>query len=305
MINKAIKYGLFLFLITAFTQIIILALFEIITKNLAFFSLLKFSLFILSIIISSLIITLIVLNTVPYFRKFLIRERSLQRFHSFSHPLLLKLSMEAPGTYHHSLSVANLSYNAAKAIGADPVLTRIGAYYHDVGKLANAQSFIENQKDQNPEIIFQNISDLKNNAKEIIGHVSSGLKYAKDYNLPPEITGFIAEHHGTTQTLYFVNAAKKINPDVSLDVFTYPGPKPLTRETAIVMLADAIEAKLRLVKDIKTIDIENTVHQIIAERIEQKQLELSGLNQHDLNTIRSSFVKTLSTIHHQRINYKK
>lgn len=306
MINKAVKYGLFLFLATAFTQIIILSLFEILAKNLPFFSLLKFLLYILAITISSLIITLVVLNTVPYFRKFLMKERSLQRFQSLTHPLLLKLSVEAQGTYHHSLSVANLSYNAAKAIGADAVLTRIGAYYHDIGKLSNPRMFIENQKDKNPDnIIFQNISDIKSNAKDIIGHVSDGLRYAKENNLPPEITGFVAEHHGTTQTLFFVNAAKKLNPNITLDIFTYPGPKPLTRETAIVMLADAIEAKLRLVKDIKTLDIQTTVNEIISERVDQKQLELSGLNQYDLSAIQASFVKTLTTIHHQRINYKK
>lgn len=305
MFNKAIKYGLFLFLTTAFVQIVILTLFEILTKNIPFFSLLKMFLFILAIVISSLIVSIIVLNTVPYFRKFLIRERSLQRFQSLTHPLLIKLSMEAPGTYHHCLSVANLSYNAAKSVGADPVLTRIGAYYHDIGKLSNPQLFIENQKKAEDDIIFENLSDLKNNAKNIIIHVHDGLRYAKEHNLPSEITSFIAEHHGTTQTLYFVTMAKKINPNISLDIFTYPGPKPLSKETAIVMLADAIEAKLRLVKDIGSIDIQNTVYEIILQRIKEKQLELSGLNQNDLNIIQNSFIKTLSTIHHQRINYKK
>jgi hypothetical protein len=305
MINKAVKYGLFLFLVTAFTEITILSLFELLTKNLSFFSLLKFSLFVLAIDISSLIITLIVLNTVPYFRKFLIRERSWQHYQSLTHPLLLKLSIEAPGTYHHSLAVANLSYNAAKAIGADAILTRIGAYYHDIGKAINPGNFIENQKEEKPTIIFENINDLKKGAKNIIVHVQDGLEAAKQYNLPPEISAFIAEHHGTTQTLYFVNEAKKRNANISLDVFTYPGPKPLSRETAIVMLADAIEAKLRLIKDINNLDINNTVNEVIHERLDQKQLELSGLNQLDIQKIHQSFIKTLSTIHHQRINYKK
>jgi len=303
--NKPLKYGLFLFAAVAGIELVIFVIFELLTKNLGFFSLLKFTIFVLAILLSSFFVVFIVLNTVPYFRKFLIKERSLTRFQNLSHPLLLKLSLEAPGTYHHSLTVANLSYNAAKAIGADTILARIGGYYHDIGKLKDPLLFIENQDTAENGIIFENLPDIKNRAKQIIDHVHYGLLLGQEHSLPEEIAGFIAEHHGTTTTLYFVNAAQKINPKINTDIFTYPGPKPLSRETAIVMLADAIEATLRLVKNIDSDKIAQIVDEAINNRLNERQLDLAGLTQKDVEKIRDSFIKTLGTVHHQRINYRK
>jgi hypothetical protein len=245
---------------------------------------------------------MLLINTIPYLKQFILTDRSLNRYQNLSHPLLLRLSLEAPGTYHHSLMVANLSYKAAKEIGANCILARTGAYYHDIGKLQNPEIFIENQYQQDP-LKTTNIQKIKLFAKKIINHVNFGIKLAKTYNLPPEIIIFIAEHHGTTTTLFFYNTAKKINSRINIKDFTYPGPKPLSAESAIVMISDAVEAKLRLIKDINKNNITETVNQIINDRILKNQLNLSGLNPSQINKIRKSLIETLITINHQRISY--
>lgn len=303
--SKILKFSIFLISTIALIQIIIFGLFNILTKNIDFLNPIKLIFFIIAVLISAFLIVIIILNTIPYLKNFLITERSLIRYQSLSHPLLLKLSIEAPGTYHHSLQVANLAYKAAQAIKADSVLARTGAYYHDIGKLENPGLFIENQSKIENSITINNIAELKKTAIGIINHVNYGLKLAKANNLPPELMAFIAEHHGTTAPLFFVNKIKEINPKISTKKLIYPGPKPLTIESAIVMLSDAIEATLRLVKDIDNEKIKKVVNEIISERLEQKQLDLCGLNKEKINKIQQSFIHTLSTIHHQRINYGK
>lgn len=302
--RKPLKYGLFLTLLITVTQISTILLYELVAYSRIDFSGIKILLLLIITLITSILIVAIVLNVIPYLKQFILMDRSFLRFQSLSHPLLLKLSLEAPGTYHHSLMVANLSYQAAKEINADAILTRVGSYYHDIGKLENPKIFIENQ--ENPRAIKSSSEKvIISKAKQITNHVNSGLKLAKKHNLPPKIMSFIAEHHGTTTPLYFYNAAKKINPKINPKSFSYPGPKPLSPESAIIMLSDAIEATLRLVKDINKQKIINTVNKIVDERINQKQLELSGLDKLEIKKIKNSFVKTLSNIHHQRINYSK
>lgn len=302
--NKPLKYGLFLTLTIGITFIVTILIFEALTSKMLFFSVGKLSLLLFTSFIASLIITIIIINTIPYFKKFLLEQRSMIRFQNLSHPLLVKLSLDAPGTYHHSMMVGNLAYKAAKEIKADAISTRIGAYYHDIGKLKDPNLFIENYKNQTiPN--YETIKDLKKVAKEIIDHVEYGLVLAKKNNLPPQMMAFIAEHHGTTSTMYFYDRAKIIDSKISISDFTYPGPKPLSEETAIVMLADAIEAKLRLIKDINPEIILKIVDETIEERIKQKQLDLSGIDHVKIRKIRNSFIETLHSIHHQRIEYNK
>ncbi len=302
MLRKPLKYGLFLTFIITFIEILTILIYELVAFSRIDFAGVKIILLLIISLISSIIIVALILNVIPYLKQFILLDRSFLRFQSLSHPLLLKLSLEAPGTYHHSLMVANLSYQAAKEINADAILTRVGSYYHDIGKLENPKLFIENQ-DFPRAIQATSLYEIESRAKKIINHVNYGLKLAKKHTLPPKIMAFVAEHHGTTTTLYFFNAAKKINPKINPKKFSYPGPKPLSQESAIVMLSDAIEATLRLVKDIDKRKITETVDQIINDRIKQNQLNLSGLNNDEIKKIRSSFIKTLFNIHHQRINY--
>lgn len=302
--NKPLKYGLFLTFMVIVAQIATILIYELIAYNRIDFSWVKILIMLIVAVISSVIIVVAILNIVPYLKQFILNDRSFLRFQSLSHPLLLRLSFEAPGTYHHSLMVANLSYQAAKKIKADAILTRIGSYYHDIGKLENPEIFIENQSEPS-SIESESLKEIKERAKKIIDHVNYGLKLAKIHNLPPKIMAFIAEHHGTTVPQYFFNKAKKLDSKISLKEFTYPGPKPLSPESAIVMLSDAIEATLRLIKDINKNKIIENVNTIMNERISQNQLELSGLTKDDLNKIKISFIETLSNIHHQRINYSK
>lgn len=300
--NKPPRYGLFLALYISIILVIIFGLYELIVTKYNIFYLTKIILFFTCVAACSIIIAILVINIVPYFKNFLLEKRSFKRFESLSHPLLLRLSLEAPGTYHHSLMVANLAYKAAQEIKADAILARIGAYYHDVGKLSDPEIFIENQTNISKKT-YNSLQDIQQAASKIIKHSSYGVQLAQKYELPSQIIAFIAEHHGTTTTFFFLTKAQTISSKTSKKPFTYPGPKPLSAETAIVMLADAIEAKIRLFHEINKEKITEVVDEIISDRLHEKQLQLSGLTRDQITKIRNSFIKTLSTIHHQRINY--
>lgn len=304
--TKPTRYSLFLIVVTVGIIAAGIFVFDLLTIWLTAFFWLKYVILIIISIIIGVIIVITNSITIPYLKEFLLSYRSMLRFESLSHPLLIRLSLEAPGTYHHSLMVANLSYKAAKAIGADTILTRVGSYYHDVGKLINPLIFIENQNGKNDILVLpgnNTKADLIKGSKKIIEHVTYGLGIASKYGLPKEISVFIPEHHGTTVTRYFLEEAKKKHYKVKPSQFRYPGPKPLSRETAIVMLADAVEAKIRLVEKLNKDNIAEIVDEIINERTHEKELDLAGLTQTDLDKIRQSFNETLLTIHHQRINY--
>ncbi len=300
--NKPPRYGLFLALYISIILVIIFGLYELIVTKYNIFYLTKIILFFICVAACAIIIAILVINIVPYFKNFLLEKRSFKRFESLSHPLLLRLSLEAPGTYHHSLMVANLAYRAAQEIKADAILARIGAYYHDVGKLSDPEIFIENQTNISKKT-YNSLQDIQQAASKIIKHSSYGVQLAQKYELPSQIIAFIAEHHGTTTTFFFLTKAQTISAKTSKKPFTYPGPKPLSAETAIVMLADAIEAKIRLFHEINKEKITKVVDEIISDRLHEKQLQLSGLTRDQITKIRNSFIKTLSTIHHQRINY--
>lgn len=222
-----------------------------------------------------------------------------------NNPLLKKLLMEAPGTYHHSVLVANLAELAAEAIGANSLLVRIGAYYHDIGKTKRPYFFKENQiSKENPH---DKISD-KLSAKIIISHVKDGLDMAREENLPKDIERFISTHHGDTLVKYFYFNTKNNaeNPDdVKEEDFRYPGPTPFTKEEGIVMLADSSEAAVRSIKEHTAEKIETMVNNIIKDKLDSGQLNNCDLTLRDIETIKKCFLKALNGIYHQRIEYPK
>ena len=291
--NKPIKYGLFL--VVSITAIIFVVnfLFKFVgSSNLIFF---------IEALVSAIIIAILIIITAPILKDILATYRTMMRLENLSHPLLLELSLEAPGTYNHSLTVANLANCAAKSIGANSILTRIGGYYHDIGKIKHPEYFIENQTPgENPHSV---INDAQKSAQIIMNHVSDGVKMAEENHLPKEIIDLIEQHHGTTIIYYFYDMARSRDYKTKKTDFTYFGPKPLTPEAAILMLADAIEAKIRLCNKITPLIIRETVDEIINARIKEKQLELAGLDQKKIERIRESFIETLSTMFHQRIKY--
>lgn len=221
------------------------------------------------------------------------------------HPLLRRLLREAPGTYQHSLQVANLSEIAAESIGANAQLARVAAMYHDIGKILNPYYFTENTTGGiNPH---DDLNDPYQSAKVIIGHVVEGDRLARRHKLPSRIRDFILEHHGTTQVLHFYNqAVEKVGDEsqVNIDEFTYPGPAPRSRETAIMMLADGCESATRSVGPSSKAEIEGIVNHIFELRLSEGQLDDSGLTLNDLKTIRNIFIQTLQAMYHPRIAYK-
>lgn len=216
-------------------------------------------------------------------------------------PLLKKLLYEAPGTYHHSILVANLSEAAAEEIGANALLARVGAYYHDIGKIKRPYFFKENQ------IINDNPHDKitpKLSTVIITSHVRDGIEMAKEYKLPAAIRNIIQQHHGDTLVKYFYVMAKNGgSEDVEDSAFRYDGPKPETREAAIVMLADSVEAAVRSLSNPTADDINNMVDKIVKEKIDDKQLDNCQITMQDIVKIRKSFKMVLEGIFHNRIEY--
>jgi cyclic-di-AMP phosphodiesterase PgpH len=222
-------------------------------------------------------------------------------------PLLQRLLREAPGTYQHSLQVANLSEQAASAIGANSSLVHVAALYHDIGKMLNPAFFTENQRDiGNPH---DTLNDPYRSADIIISHVTEGDEMARQYRLPRQIRDFIREHHGTTQVFVFYKQAviQAGDDEAAVDItdFSYPGPKPQTRESAILMLADSCEATIRSTQPGSKQEIEVAVDQIIEGKRREGQLDECGLTLNDLNTIKRIFVDMLKATFHPRINYSE
>ena len=220
-------------------------------------------------------------------------------------PLLKRLLMEAPGTYHHSIMVANLAEVAAEEINANSVIVRVGAYYHDVGKIVRPLFFGENQmgKDNPHNRINPNLS-----ASLIISHVKDGGELADEYKLPKVIKDVILEHHGTTLVKYFYFTAKKNsdNPDdVKEEDFRYEGPIPSSREAGIVMLADSVEAAVRSIKEPTIEKIEDMVNNIINDKLNSHQLDDCELTLKDIATIKKCFLKVLNGLYHKRVEYPK
>ncbi|MCS7234610.1 MAG: HDIG domain-containing protein [Armatimonadota bacterium] len=218
-----------------------------------------------------------------------------------SHPLLRRLQLEAPGTYHHTVVVANLAEAAAEAVGADPLLARVGTYYHDVGKLRRPGFFVENQVGgQNPhDRMTPTLSALA-----VAAHVRDGLELARQYRLPKAVADFIAQHHGTSLMAYFYHrAVEQQQGPVDPEAFRYEGPKPQTREAAIVMLADSVEAAARSVQNPTPERIRDLVRRIVHERLEDGQLDECDLTFRDLERITQVFTRLLVSMFHPRLEY--
>jgi len=222
----------------------------------------------------------------------------------FNQPLLRQLSTKAPGTFHHSVVMGNLAEEAAASIGANRILARVGCYYHDIGKIAKPDFFVENQLDKinKHEALNPNLS-----AKIIIAHVKEGIELGRKFKLPQEVINFIPMHHGTTLVSYFYNKAKNSNNEDKEDVldyiYRYPGPKPSSRETAIAMLADTVEASTKVVVDPTPKKLEDKIDEIIKKRFIEGELDECELTLRDLTKIKKSFLKILVGIYHQRIKY--
>jgi len=215
-------------------------------------------------------------------------------------PLLKELLLKASGTYQHSMMVANMASNAAEAIGANELLTKVGAYYHDIGKMIHPYYFTENQ---------QMIPNIHNNLSPnlsktvIINHIKDGVQLARQYKLPDEIIKFVATHHGRTVVSYFYHKAKEHDPNLSKEDFRYPGPLPESKETAILMLADAIEAASHSIEEMDYGKIEDLANSIIQDRVTDGQLDQSEITFSELKIIKESFVKNLISLYHKREKY--
>jgi putative nucleotidyltransferase with HDIG domain len=222
-----------------------------------------------------------------------------------SHPLLQELVKRAPGTYTHSMTVATLAEAAAETVGANPLLARVGSYFHDVGKMLKPHYFIENQSGENRhDELEPALSTLI-----IIGHVKDGVALARQYGLPQTIIDFIAQHHGTTLVEYFYREAMRIQESSGLGTtelepcFRYSGPKPQTRESGILMLADGVESSSRALTDPAAGSLQKLVHDLLMKRLLDGQFEESGLTLTELHLIEESLTKSLIALFHVRIKY--
>jgi putative nucleotidyltransferase with HDIG domain len=219
-------------------------------------------------------------------------------------PLLRRLAQEAPGSFQHSLQVANLAEEAARAIGANPLLARTGALYHDIGKVADSEYFIENQSDGfNPH----ETKDPLESAKLILNHVDMGVELAKKYKLPARIIEFITTHHGTSVAYYFYKKYADMHPEMGklISGFTYHGPKPYTKETAILMMADSVEASSRALSGYSEENIRELVERIVYLQEQDGQFSETPLTFGDLTEVKKTLVRILSNIYHARISYPK
>jgi putative nucleotidyltransferase with HDIG domain len=257
---------------------------------------------------SGIVAAFFALGARPFLESFFSRTSNLKllELSDVNHPLLKRMSMEAPGTFHHSLIVASLAEDAANAIGANGLLCRVGAYFHDIGKMVKAEYFIENQGSfGNPhDQVSPSLSKLV-----ITSHVKEGLALAKANKIDEQVTDFIPQHHGTSQIEYFYRKALKIEEgeeekeEVDEETYRYPGPKPQFRETGIVMLADSVEAASRTLEDPNHQRYKDMVYKIINKKLFDGQLNETSLTLKDLHTIAERFTATLTSIHHARVPY--
>ncbi len=256
-------------------------------------------------ILNALISSLITIGILPFFESIfsITTDITLLELSDLNHPLLKRLALEAPGTYHHSISVGNLSEAAAKAIHANPLLARVGTYYHDIGKIEIPEYFIENQLGvrSKHEALTPSMSSLI-----LAAHVKRGRALGEENDIPDDVLNFIEEHHGTMVMTYFYNKAVEQGLDpAQVDKFRYPGPKPQVRETGIAMLADAVEAASRTLDNPKPARIHELIQRIINDRFQSGELDECPLTLRDLARIREAFATVLIGAFHQRVAYPK
>jgi putative nucleotidyltransferase with HDIG domain len=231
-------------------------------------------------------------------------DLSLLELSDLSRPLLKRMAFEAPGTWAHSLAMANLCESACNAIGANGLLARVGCYYHDIGKLGNPPYFIENQSPGN------NPHDAllpEESARIIRDHVAFGVALAREAGLPPVVRAFIPEHHGTTEINYFLHRARRQAAGAEIDVgkFRYPGPRPRSVETAVAMLADSTEAAIRVLDDPTPTQVRDAIESLIQQKLQSRQLEEAPITLRDLDRITDEFCRTLAGMYHNRVAYPR
>jgi putative nucleotidyltransferase with HDIG domain len=255
-------------------------------------------------LISGVLASIVAIGVLPYLESAFKITSSIRllELSNPNHPLLRRLMLEAPGTYHHSILVGNLAEAAAEAVGADGLLARVGAHYHDIGKLKRPYFFVENQvgKDNPHDKIAPSLSTLI-----VTSHVKDGLELAGEYKLPDVVTQFIAQHHGTDLVRFFYHRATEASEDNTVEEkdFRYPGPKPRGKEVAIVSLADAVEAAVRSLSKPTPGKIEGLVRKIIKDRLNSGQLDESDLTFQDMDRIANAFVKVIMGMFHTRVEY--
>jgi putative nucleotidyltransferase with HDIG domain len=229
-------------------------------------------------------------------------DQTLLELADLNGPLLKRLSLEAPGTYAHSISVANMAEAAAARIDANALLARVGSYYHDIGKMVQSQYYIENQPPgRNPHDALKPAAS----AAIVRSHVIEGLRLAEEYNLPDALRQFIEQHHGTQPIAYFLDRARSQSPggEINAAEYAYPAPKPQVRETAITMLADSVESASRVLDDPTPASIRALVDRIVNGKIALGQLDESPLTLKEISAIKDQFVKMISGMYHHRIDY--
>jgi len=231
-------------------------------------------------------------------------DLTLLELSDFNQPLLRELSQKAPGTFHHSIIVGTLAEKAAEVVSANPILARVGAYYHDIGKMMRPEYFIENTMDSDKSKHDWLPPDIS--VQMVVSHVTDGIELGKKHHLPQRVIDFIPMHHGTTLVAYFYGKALRrpfAKGDVSEEDYSYDGPKPHSKETAIVMLADSVEAATRSLQDKSLENVEAMMEDIVKSRYEEGQLDHTDLTFSDLTKIKESFLSVLSGIYHKRIEY--
>lgn len=232
----------------------------------------------------------------------LLTQNKLMELSSTGGDLLRKMSIEVPGTYQHSVAVATMAENAAKDIGANAMLARAGALYHDIGKLRMPECYTENQTADSQN--FHSTLSPRESADMIFAHITEGVQMAKANKLPSEITDIIRQHHGTSAVMYFYTKAKEADPDTDINDFRYPGPNPQTKEAGIILLADGIEASVRAMDEKNGDAIRSQIEKMCKMRMEDGELDDCDLSLKDINAVKHSFAQTLTAMYHTRIKYE-
>jgi putative nucleotidyltransferase with HDIG domain len=292
---KILQVGLFVSLVN--TAMIIAMLFM---KN-GHYSLIEIGIFVIMAVISGIFASVLTIGLLPFLEAGfgILSSMKLIELSNPNHPLLRKILTEAPGTYHHSLMVANLSEAACEAIGANGLLARVAAYYHDIGKTKRPRYFIENQIGDNPHDHLS--PQLSKNI--IISHVTDGVAILKKHKMPKEIIDIAEQHHGTALLKYFYHKAKQQSDYVLEEEFRYPGPKPQTKEAAIISIADSVEAAVRSLGNPSQEKIEKVVRDIIADRLQDNQFNECNITLKELELVAQSLCETLNGVFHSRIEY--
>lgn len=232
----------------------------------------------------------------------LLTQNKLMELSSTGGDLLRKMSIEVPGTYQHSVAVATMAENAAKDIGANAMLARAGALYHDIGKLRMPECYTENQTADSQN--FHSTLSPRESADMIFAHITEGVQMAKANKLPTEIVDIIRQHHGTSAVMYFYSKAKETDPNTDISDFRYPGPNPQTKEAGIILLADGIEASVRSMDEKNGDAIRAQIEKMCKMRMEDGELDDCDLSLKDINSVKHSFAQTLTAMYHTRIKYE-